>query len=689
MKKNNLSFILFFIGILLAVSIFYFPTIFYAVKAFDEITPFKETHLPTCFSLSEIFELISLLGLHHYFEASNTLYSSIVSIRSNPLGDFFVLLVQFFCRKNPINYHLYSLILHLTSTAFVFLILNKISLDFSSKINNLIRLITISLLAFLWATHPVNIESVLLLTNYNAIFSYCLCIVIIFIYLNVKSESIPGSVVLFLIFSIAVFTAEYLFMLPIVLLSYIFATTKNFKYSLKQTLPLFLVSILFVLSFLFSTSRINLETQSSFLLTIERIFWLSPQILFHLIKLLIFPIKLSIDQTFLVKIGDSIFSLYSTFCIFIIFFALVYSLKSLFDSKKKCPFFFIFFIPFFISLIPFSHILATIYNLASERYLYLPSFIFIFGLSHLIFYTLNKYEDQNKIIYSLILFLTIITSIYSTRAFIRTLDWKDSFTLYNSAIHATNNPLYKAFRLKGLVSNEKLFSQYPEREVDLKFQNLAIHNLNKSIKYYKKRIRTIQSSIPKVVKNYGLDPKTLLAKSGYILAQCDFNLNSDPKSALNIIQPYTKDLSILDGPALAFYASLLYYNNMPNQALYVLKRGYKLRPYSTRIILSLCDLIYIKYGDLKTIEDYCLKAFKYFPYDSYTIYALANTYRLMNNHKRYAYFSYLYGLRNHSIEALKTAYNEYLFLNDKNNAQKVMNKISFIERELQKRNEKK
>ena len=117
MKKENFLAVLFFSITILVVFILYFHTVFYAVKAFDEITPFKEIHMPVCFSFSEIFELISLLGLHHYFEASNTLYSSIISIRSNPLGDFFVLLVQFFCRKNPVNYHLYSLILHLISTA--------------------------------------------------------------------------------------------------------------------------------------------------------------------------------------------------------------------------------------------------------------------------------------------------------------------------------------------------------------------------------------------------------------------------------------------------------------------------------------------------------------------------------------------------------------------------------------------
>jgi len=303
----------------------------------------------------------------------------------------------------------------------------------------------------------------------------------------------------------------------------------------------------------------------------------------------------------------------------------------------------------------------------------------------LIFYILNKHKNQNKIIYSLIAIMLIITSVYSIRGFIRTLDWKNNITLYGSAVNATGNPLFKAYRYRNLTPEEKIFSQNTDREVDLKFQKLAIQNLKKAIVLYKGRVKRLQASTPEIVKVYGLDPKTLLAKSAFILAQCNFNLNNDPKSAQKIMEPYVKDLPALSSSPLAFYASLLYYNGMPDKALSILRKAYELKPYSTKIILSLCDLIYIQSGDLKTIEDYCLKAFKYFPYDSYTLYALANTYRLMNNHERYAFFSYIYGLRNHSIEALQTAYNEYLFLNDKNKAQKVMSKITFIERELQKR----
>jgi len=692
MKNRSLTTLAFITITIFVVFLFYFHTLFYGVKAFDELAIFKEAYLPTCTSFSEMFELISLLGLHQHFESTNLLYSNISSLRCDPFCTFLHLITQLIFQRNPFYYHLYSLLLHLISTAFVFLILNKLSFHFLQDTGSKIKLFFVSILTILWSTHPVNVESVLLATNANITLSYGLSFLTFYLYLKFlsdqESSNVLRSICLFTTFMLALLIAEFHFMLPIILFAYTLGMNlhrKSFFSSLISISPILTATIIYIVLFLLSNAKINLQTHTSLNLILERVFWLSPQILFHFIKLLFLPIKLSVDQTLLVKIGDSLFDPYVIFCIGFILSLLILSIFSLFNIRKKIPFLFMIFFPFLLSLLPYSQILAPIYNLASERYLYFPSFIFIFGLSHLIFYILNKHKNQNKIIYSLIAIMLIITSVYSIRGFIRTLDWKNNITLYGSAVNATGNPLFKAYRYRNLTPEEKIFSQNTDREVDLKFQKLAIQNLKKAIVLYKGRVKRLQASTPEIVKVYGLDPKTLLAKSAFILAQCNFNLNNDPKSAQKIMEPYVKDLPALSSSPLAFYASLLYYNGMPDKALSILRKAYELKPYSTKIILSLCDLIYIQSGDLKTIEDYCLKAFKYFPYDSYTLYALANTYRLMNNHERYAFFSYIYGLRNHSIEALQTAYNEYLFLNDKNKAQKVMSKITFIERELQKR----
>src|SRR3990167_7177592 len=126
-SKETLTLIIFLSLTITLTTLFYFHTLFYPVKAFDEITPFKETFLPVCFSFTEILELISRLGLKHHFEASNTLYSNIVSFRCNPFGNLVQLLVQLAFQKQLLIYRSYSLTLHVLNTILVFFILNKIT----------------------------------------------------------------------------------------------------------------------------------------------------------------------------------------------------------------------------------------------------------------------------------------------------------------------------------------------------------------------------------------------------------------------------------------------------------------------------------------------------------------------------------------------------------------------------------
>ncbi len=672
--------ILFLSLTILSVFLFYFHTIFYGVKLFDEITPFKETYLPVCFSLNEMFELISKLGLNQHFEATNTLYSNIVSLRCNPFGTFHTLLAQFVFKKNPVSYHLYSLILHLINTGLVFLIINSTGTKFT--ILPLMRLLTALVFSFLWAVHPANIESVLLLTNYNTLLSYTLCFLTVYIYFNkifnLKASGLGLYISAFILYLFALFTAEFHFMLPVVILSYSLAYGNNLLKSLKVTSPLFIAAILFVLFFSISNTGINLKSQGSFQLIIERILWLAPQIYFHFFKLVLFPLKLSIDQPLLVNLGKSLLDPYSLFCILFLLVILALSLISLLRSKKAFPFIYVIFIPAIISLSPFSQIFAPLYNMASERYLYLPTFLFIFGISHFVFYITSKINTKRA--YILLLVVGLITSIYSIRAFVRTLDWKDSFSLYYSAIQATDNPLNKAFRYKGLTPQDKIYARFPEHFVDPKYLKLAYENLEIALKNLEADKTKYQHKIPKIIKFYGLDPESLISKAGYYLSQTDFTLNKDYKRALDIITPYTTDLTKFDSAALSFYGALLFYNQLPDKAESILRKALQITPYSTKIIFPLCDLIQINNKDSSEIEKLMLKAVYYFPYDTYTLYRLTKFYRQKSNLKAFAYYSYIYGLRHHSIQDLISAERVYLHLGNKESSRMVREGIKRLEK---------
>ena len=669
---------------LLLIFLFYFKTVFYGIKGFDEITPFKEIHMPICTSFSEIFELISLLGLNHHFEASNTLYSSIISIRSNPFGDFLILITQCLFKKNPIYYHAYSLILHLINSLIVFLLIDKVAAKFLEKSKQLYRYSLIFLLSSLWALHPVNIEAILLLTNYNAILSYTMSLIVCLIYLNYtdKKASTIKLVVLALVFIIGTFIVEYSFLLPYLLLFYeiglkLIAEKKSYdlrKLTSSKFLVLSFISVLFILLFLFSNNKVNFESQRSLILSLERMFWLSPQIIFHDLKLILFPITLSVDQTSFVQLGKSLFSPYPIFCICLIFAMIFFSAMAFFSKKKMFSFIYLAFIPFLISIIPFSHILAPLYNLASERYLYLPSFFLIFGISHTIFYFASKSDIKINTI--IIFLLAVILSAYGIRSYMRTLDWENSFTLYNSAIKSTSNPLYKAFRFKMLTPQEKIFSKYPHREVPIYFQELAITNLNAAIEDLQSQQKRFQHTIPLIVKSYGLDPQTLLAKAAYLLGHSDYILNNNPAKALSIMQTYVKDLGTLDNAGLAFYSSLYFFTDSTDKAEHILKYAYKKYPHSIRITLPLCQLLFMKNESIEEAEKHVLETFNYFPYDAFTMLFLTKIYKLKNDPERFAFFSYAYGLRNHSIDYLENARSIYLKLGKLDAANKIEKAIA-------------
>ncbi len=660
--------LLFLLATVISIFLFYFRTVFYEVKAFDEIIPLKEAYLPTCNSFSEMFELISLLGLKQHFEASNTFYSHITSLRCNPIGNFLQMFIQVLFRKNPVNYHLYGLFLHIINSILVFLILNKISSLYFKFGIDAKKLIVTSLFTFLWATHPANIESVLLLSNANIILSYMFCFIATYFFLEGKNfllYCIP--------YTLSLFVAEFNFFLPMVLFLMSYFIKGSIKQSLKSCMPLFLVTLLYAFLFIFSKTSVNLQVNTSLQSILERIFWFSPQILFHLIKLTFLPIKLSIDQAALVQLGKTLLDPYAIFCILFILIVFLGSLLDLFKAKTRPPFLFFTSTLFLLSLLPFSHLLAPFYNLASERYLYYPTFALILGLSFFAYHIMIKDEKNKNVVLVLVILLTVI---YSSRAFIRTLDWKDSFTLYDSAINVSGSNLYKGFRYKGLVSQDEVFSNMPHRAVSEKYQLSAVDYLKKSLNELKDQKEIYKSSTPEVLKDYGLDPESLYLKAGYLYAHSVYTLHRDPNEALGIMKPFMENLKLQDNSAAAFYAALLYYDKKYDEAEKILREALTFMPYSKKIIFPFCEIIMFRKGYTKEVDELLNRAFIYFPYDSLAILEMLKYTLAQKDYEKYAFFSYIYGLRAHSIDDLINAKNVYERLGKKDMAIKVEKSIN-------------
>ena len=499
--KANLKF-LFCFSVLLIVFIFYAHTINYQWKHFDEQIIYKETVVPIANSFSEILEYIKYFGLNNHFEASNPFYSSISNIRRVPLDNLFTMITFYLFKKSALTYHVFSLFLHLFNTLLLFLILDKISLVYSEKNFNKARLFLISLLTLLWALHPTNVESILFTTNWSVVLTYSLCLYLLFFFL--KKGSTLNHLILFVVFLICQGTREYPIVIPVIFFLYIYASylfnnpktkiSEALSLALSKTFYLFIIAIIFVLYSLSSPLARGMPWHTS--TTIERIFWFSPHIFVHFIKLIIFPLHLSIDQTAMVRFGKTLFDPYSIFCfIFMYSFLLLLVISLIFIRKKAGYFFFISFFPFVASLIPFLHILSPAYCIISERYLYFPLAMLIFGISHFIFSTISRSRGIACYTPTLVI-LFIVVSLFSSRTYFRTFVWKDSITLFTSALKESPNDLFSALRISMLGSllsdNSKIKSK--------NYAYNAVNILEGSINKLEEEKKSYEDKIPKIIK---------------------------------------------------------------------------------------------------------------------------------------------------------------------------------------------
>lgn len=667
--------IIFCLVTILIVFGFYAHTLNYSWKHFDDNIIFEEAILPIPKSFSEILEYIKLFGLNHHFEASNPFYSNVVNIRSNSFNSLIVLIVYLFFQKSAFLYHTLSLFFHILNTAILFLLLNNFCSSYVKNNSNLlfkIKYPLISALTLFWALNPLNIESVLFATNWGALLSYSLCLFIFYIYQK-WSLLIVNHIIIFIFFLISLFNCEHIITFLAIIFFYLFIQKQPLKVALTKTSPLLLAFTIFILSFFISHIKDNLTPNSSnnINLVLERVLWLSPQIFVHFIKLILVPFHLSIDQTAFVTLSKSLFEPYAIGCSVLMYASLIIAVICFF--RRSYNLFLVLFIPFFLALLPFLHIISPIYNLASERYLYFPLFFLTIGLAHIVFSVLSK-QPERKIFNYVVIFLTVaITLTYSCRAYARTLDWKDSITLLDSAIKVAPNDLFKALRQETAASSIQYFSNDTDKSI--LYTKESRKSLTKAFLKFKIDEELYENKSPAILKFYGLDPSTLLAKTMYLISFCDYSTNNDPEKAFQIFSPYLNNLTIMDTQILRFVYKILFQTKRIDEAEGLLLHNLKQNKISSTLLIALSDLSEYKYNDLKSAEKYLLTSHKYFPYEPATLFGLQRLYRNLNSAKEFAFYSYLLGLRNHDPIALKDAAYIYIRLREKDKAKTIIDKL--------------
>ncbi|MBI1858913.1 MAG: hypothetical protein HYR97_07375 [Candidatus Melainabacteria bacterium] len=254
------------------------------------------------------------------------------------------------------------------------------------------------LIVLFWTLHPINVQFLTRLLvsfgvlSFNFILGYYLC------FLHAAREELIKRKYFLIIFGSVLFLSgllcvEWFFFAPLVLFSFLIYLygAKLFN---KKYLPLHLATALtYIIYFVLrsiGTHGVMLSSNNELLSWTEigtakdilfRLFWLSPQLIVHYLKLFFFPYGLIDSATEWYKVGNSLLSPYSLFCQMLVLFLI----GAIFFCYKKLPLVSIGLIWFFLSF-AFTIQAIPLFSIVALRYCYIPTVGLILALFGLVDY---------------------------------------------------------------------------------------------------------------------------------------------------------------------------------------------------------------------------------------------------------------------------------------------------------------
>lgn len=581
--KSKISFLkdhYFVIIPILIIFILYSISLTYGFRNFDEDLIIQNFF--TKKTLSEYIEKYFLVDWHGITQAQGFTFSSIKNVHFCILERPIFYLINFLFQSTPFLFHLLSLFLHCLVTYF-----------FIQLIFNLCQNKQISMFSgLIWAIHPTNVESVIWATNWPALVGA----VLYFYTLNKVSSFInKGSSWQFLAIFISIMTliqilfVEHTITIPIasfliiVFQMKLLKQSNIFKTAFKLTIPAFIITLGYLLTRSIAVEKtLNISAQNNFL---DRVIFLSPQVFLHQLNLVLLPLRLTIDQIDLLNIDKSYWGLYHVVCIFIIILLLFVAIS----LRHKLSFLSLGIFFYIIGVLPFIQIIS-LYSVVAERYNYFGSAFLIFGIVSSIYFWL---QNKQKLILAIFLVLSLFLC---TRAFIRISDWKDSKTLFLSTANTSKSLLKKGIWTYNLALSEQNENKKEE------LLNLSTNLLNLFIQNQEEKDK------PKILLNYELDTKSLLAKAHLRISTNYEILNQKEKQFEYLIKAlnYSITNSQLQGQIFKNLGTYYFQKNEFNKAINYYEKSNKISPSPTmEYAIAIC---YLKLNDLKNYEKHLQKA---------------------------------------------------------------------------------
>ena len=555
----------------------------YDFRNFDEDILIKNFYVHK--TLGEYIEKFFLIHAGGASEAYGFAFSSIKNIHVCFLGMPSIYLLAYLFKAKAFLYHFWSLILHCSAVFFFSLFC------FQLTKNKIIALFS----ALLWTLLPTNVEPVIWATDWLQLLGatfYFFTLYKVTYWINQNKITNSSLVLLGLISIIQILFTEHTITIPFAILLttfYIYAKSnpkESFTNAFKISLPSFLIiGIYWLLRNLLISRTISNASQNHLSETISRITFLTPQVFLHQLKLIFFPVNLTIDQIDLIKLDSNFLRGYHLFSLTILFAFILLA----FISYRYSKYLSLGLLLYLITIGPFIEIIP-LYSITAERYNYLGSAFLLFG----IIAVLHKlFENKYRLIIPILIICCLCLGV---RSFARIADWKNSQTLFLSTIN-TSKSLFK----KGIWTYNLAICQSDTKKKE-ELLKLSINLLDLFIQN--------QNNSPQnaLLKKYELDNDSLKAKAAQRIAT-NYEILNDRKNDLKYLLK-ALDFSIANSQTQSLIfknlGTFYFQEGNLNKSLEYYKKSNLISPNpSIDYAISIC---YLKMNDSVNYEKYLQKA---------------------------------------------------------------------------------
>jgi len=380
---------------------------------------------------------------------SSSLFNS--NGRYLPITELYDSLVLNMFGGTTFYYHFLQLAIHICNAIFLFLLFKHF---FNKKLSFFLSLIFI--------VHPIQVESVSYISSSNNPLFFILGISALILSIK-ESSSLKRLISIFGLLLFCILTREtgILFLFVTLLYQLIFKKSKKIFFTTSTVI----ISILY-LSLLLSFAHIftvKPEAASISQLTFFQRLINIPAVVFYYLKTLFFPIKLAIDQQWIIN-SLNFQGFYLPFVVdTLLFLSLIIIGIFIFKKNEKSIRAYLFFSLWFIVGLAFHSQIFPLDSTVADRWMYFP----MVGLLGMAGVLLNTFTVHKKTKTALYLCGFIIIILLSVRTVSRNADWKDALTLY--------------------IHDSKIHTNY-DIENNLGLEYVAVGNYKEAIVHYKKSV---------------------------------------------------------------------------------------------------------------------------------------------------------------------------------------------------------